>query len=151
MKICFVLNGRDVEIEASATTSLLSVLRQQCEIYSVRETCGIGVCGACTALVDGVPISTCIQLAPMAAGCDVVTAEGLAEDDPVVAAFADARAFQCGFCTPGFVLTVKHLLEENPQPTDPESRLALAGNLCRCGSYLNILAAVQRASKEHDP
>lgn len=145
MNIEFALNGDAVSVDAAADSSLLSVLRAL-GILSVRETCGIGVCGACTALVDGVPISTCILLAPLAAGCDVLTTEGLADDDPVLTAFANTHAFQCGFCTPGFVLTVKQLLEENPSPTEQDARLALAGNLCRCGSYPNILEAVRQAA-----
>ncbi len=146
MKLEFTLNGGSVTAESTADTNLLTVLREECGILSVRETCGIGVCGACTALVDGVPISTCLLLAPLASGCDITTAEGLADDDPVLAAFSEAHAYQCGFCTPGFVLTVKHLVEENPCPTDEETRRALAGNLCRCGSYENILDAARRAA-----
>lgn len=146
MRIEFELNGEAVAVDAPADASLLSVLRRRCGVLSVRETCGIGVCGACTALVDGVPISTCILLAPLAAGTEILTGEGLADDDPVVAAFAHEHAFQCGFCTPGFVLTARQLLSENRDPTTDEIRAALAGNLCRCGSYENIVSAVRRAA-----
>jgi aerobic-type carbon monoxide dehydrogenase small subunit (CoxS/CutS family) len=146
MNVAFELNGEPVEVDVDPTTSLLTVLRTRLGVRSVRETCGIGVCGACTALVDGEPISACLLLAPLVEGATVTTAEGLGGDHPVLRAFADAHAFQCGFCTPGFVLTVASLLEECPQPTDEEITLALAGNLCRCGSYLKIVDAVRRAA-----
>jgi aerobic-type carbon monoxide dehydrogenase small subunit (CoxS/CutS family) len=145
MNIAFTLNGAAVEVDAEPTESLLTVLRARLGIRSVRETCGIGVCGACTALVDGEPISACLLLAPLAEGAHIVTAEGIGHDHPVHRAFAEAHAFQCGFCTPGFILTVVRLLEECPRPTDEEIALALAGNLCRCGSYLKIVDAVRRA------
>ena len=146
MNVAFNLNGEQVEVDVPPTASLLTVLRTQLGVRSVRETCGIGVCGACTALVDGEPISACLLLAPLVEGATVTTAEGLGGDHPVLRAFADAHAFQCGFCTPGLVLTVANLLEECPQPTDEEIALALAGNLCRCGSYVKIADAVRRAA-----
>ena len=146
MNVAFNLNGEQVEVDVPPTASLLTVLRTQLGVRSVRETCGIGVCGACTALVDGEPISACLLLAPLVDGATVTTAEGLGGDHPVLRAFADAHAFQCGFCTPGLVLTVANLLEECPQPTDEEIALALAGNLCRCGSYVKIADAVRRAA-----
>ena len=133
MKIRFVLNGSPVEVEAGAGQNFLDVLRRQLGILSVRETCGIGVCGTCTALVDGEAISTCLLLAPLAEGAEVTTAEGLDDDHPVKRAFVEQHAYQCGFCTPGMVVTAAALLEENRSPTDEEIRLALAGNLCRCG------------------
>jgi aerobic-type carbon monoxide dehydrogenase small subunit (CoxS/CutS family) len=146
MNVAFNLNGEQVEVDVPPTASLLTVLRTQLGVRSVRETCGIGVCGACTALVDGEPISACLLLAPLVEGATVTTAEGLGGDHPVLRAFADAHAFQCGFCSPGLVLTVANLLEECPQPTDEEIALALAGNLCRCGSYVKIADAVRRAA-----
>ena len=146
MNVAFNLNGKGVEVDVPPTASLLTVLRTRLGLRSVRETCGIGVCGACTALVDGEPISACLLLAPLVEGATVTTAEGLGGDHPVLRAFADAHAFQCGFCTPGLVLTVANLLEECPQPTDEEIALALAGNLCRCGSYVKIADAVRRAA-----
>ncbi len=126
---------------------LLDVLRRELGLLSVRETCGIGVCGACTVLVDGEAISSCLLLAPLADGRAVETVEGLGGDHPVQRAFEAAHAFQCGWCTPGFVLTAKRLLEETPSPTEEEIRLAFAGNLCRCGSYLKIVDAVLGASR----
>jgi aerobic-type carbon monoxide dehydrogenase small subunit (CoxS/CutS family) len=146
VKIGFVLNGVAVETDARPTETLLTVLRRDFEVRSVRETCGIGVCGACTALVDGEVISACLTFAPLVHGCSVITAEGLGGDHAVQRAFADAHAFQCGFCTPGLILTTARLLEENPDPSEEEIRLALAGNLCRCGCYVKIIAAVKRAA-----
>jgi aerobic-type carbon monoxide dehydrogenase small subunit (CoxS/CutS family) len=148
VKIRLTVNGAAVEAEARPDEMLLAVLRRELGLTSVRETCGIGVCGACTVLLDGEPISACLLLAPLADGRAVDTAEGLAPDDAVRRAFAEAHAYQCGYCTPGFALTTKALLDENPSPTDEEIKLALAGNLCRCGSYLKIVDAVRRASKE---
>jgi len=147
MKVAVRLNGRDAELECEPDEMLLDVLRRE-GLGSVRETCGIGVCGACTVLVDGEPVSGCLTLAAQAEGREVTTVEGLGGADPVQRAFLDAHAFQCGWCTPGFVLTVKALLAENPNPSDPEITEALGGNLCRCGSYVKIADAVRRAAAE---
>lgn len=146
MKVAFELNGEEVAPEAGPDESLLAVLRRELGVLSVRETCGIGVCGACTVLLDGEPVSACLLLAPLAGGASVTTVEGLGGHHPVVRAFTEAHAFQCGFCTPGMVLTAAALLEERPSPTGEEIALALAGNLCRCGCYVKIVAAVQRAA-----
>jgi aerobic-type carbon monoxide dehydrogenase small subunit (CoxS/CutS family) len=146
VRLRFTLNDAAVEVEAGAGENLLTVLRRELGVLSVRETCGIGVCGACTALVDGQPLSTCLVLAPLADGAAITTAEGLAPGHPVRRAFAEVHAFQCGFCTPGMVLTAAALLEEEPQPSDDAIRLALAGNLCRCGCYVKIVEAVRLAS-----
>lgn len=146
MRIRFTLNGTPREVEARADEMLLDVLRRELGLTSVRETCGIGVCGACTALVDGQPISTCIFLAPMAEGRRVTTVEALGGDDPVQRAFLETHAFQCGYCTPGMVLTARSLLEESPDPSDEEIRAALGGNLCRCGCYVKIEQAVRMAA-----
>jgi aerobic-type carbon monoxide dehydrogenase small subunit (CoxS/CutS family) len=146
MKISFSLNGVPVEMEAEPDEMLLAVLRRNMGLRSVRETCGMGICGACTALVNGEPISTCIFLAPLAQGCEITTVEGLGGDHPVQRAFEEEHAFQCGYCTPGMILTVKSLLEENPHPSDEEIKVALGGNLCRCGCYVKILHAVKRAA-----
>ncbi|HLI91658.1 MAG TPA: (2Fe-2S)-binding protein [Ktedonobacteraceae bacterium] len=145
MKIHFKLNGVATEVEADPDEMLLEVLRRDFKLSSVRETCGVGICGACTALVDGAPISTCIFLAALAEGCEITTVEGLGGDHPVQRAFEEAHAFQCGYCTPGMILTVKAFLEENPHPTDEEIKMALGGNLCRCGCYVKIIDAVRRA------
>jgi len=147
VNVSFTLNGKAVEVRASPTDSLLTVLRRDLGVLSVRETCGIGVCGACTAIVDGETISACLLFAPLAEGAAVITVEGLGGDHPVQRAFAEAHAFQCGYCTPGLILTVARLLEENPAPDEETIRLALAGNLCRCGCYVKILDAVRRAAR----
>jgi aerobic-type carbon monoxide dehydrogenase small subunit (CoxS/CutS family) len=148
LKLSLTVNGAPVEIEARPDDMLLGILRRELGLTSVRETCGVGVCGACTVLLDGETVSACLVLAPLVEGRAVTTAESLPEIDPVPRAFAEARAYQCGYCTPGFLLATKRLLEENPSPTVEEIKLALAGNLCRCGSYLKIIDAVKRAREE---
>ncbi len=117
----------------------------------MRETCRIGVCGACTVLVDDEPVSGCLLLTAQAAGRRVTTVDGLPAGDPTVRAFADQHAFQCGYCTPGFVLTARALLDERPQPDEHEIAEALGGNLCRCGSYRKIVAAVRQAAGDRPP
>jgi aerobic-type carbon monoxide dehydrogenase small subunit (CoxS/CutS family) len=146
MRVRFNVNGEAVEVEARADEMLLDVLRRELELASVRYTCGVGVCGACTALVDGEPISTCILLAPLAEGKEVTTVEGLGGDHPVQRAFVDAVAFQCGYCTPGMILTAKRLLEEIPNPTEEKIMNYMGGNLCRCGCYAKIEDAVNLAA-----
>ncbi len=146
MNIHYKVNGARVEVEVDPDEMLLEVLRRDLDLRSVRTTCGVGVCGACTALIDGEPVSTCIYLAPLADGCEITTVEGLGSDHPVQRAFEEEHAFQCGYCTPGMILTVKTLLEENPHPSDEEIKVALGGNLCRCGCYVKIINAVKRAA-----
>jgi len=139
MNVDVILNGRAATLEARGDEMLLPALRRH-GLLSVRETCGIGVCGACTVLLDGEPVSACIMLAAQAAGHEVTTVEGLKGSDDVLRAFNEAHAFQCGWCTPGFVLTVKAM-----RPGD-EIREALGGNLCRCGCYVKIEEAVRRCA-----
>jgi len=145
VKLRFTLNGERADVEARTDDMLIDVLNGV-GITSVRETCGIGVCGACTVLVDGEPISGCLLLAPLAEGREITTVEGLGGEHPVQQAFAESHAFQCGYCTPGMILTAKRLLEENPRPNEEQVRLALAGNLCRCGCHVKIVDAVLRAA-----
>lgn len=143
----FHINGVEQEIE-SGTRTLLAVLRDDLGLVGAKEGCGIGVCGACTVLLDGQPISSCIMLAAQATGRDIVTVEGLAQDNRlhvIQQKFIDHAAFQCAYCTPGFILSTLALLNENPSPSVEEIRDYLGGNLCRCGSYKNILKAVQAA------
>jgi aerobic-type carbon monoxide dehydrogenase small subunit (CoxS/CutS family) len=148
MNIHFKLNGTPTEVEAGADEMLLEVLRRELHLTSVRATCGIGICGVCTVLVNGEPISSCIFLAPLAEGCEITTVEGLGVDHAVQRAFEEEHAFQCGYCTPGMILTAKSFLAENPAPSDEEIKVALGGNLCRCGCYAKIIRAVKRAARE---
>jgi aerobic-type carbon monoxide dehydrogenase small subunit (CoxS/CutS family) len=144
------VNGTPREVMVEPHHTLLDVLRRDFDTMSVREGCGIGMCGACTVLVNGEPISSCLKLAALAHDCDIVTVEGLSsggELHPVQQAFLDHAAFQCSFCTPGFILATKALIEENPSVTAEEAREYLSGNLCRCGSYVNILEAVLAAAR----
>jgi len=143
------VNGADHRVRARAHHTLLDVLRSELKLFGVREACGVGMCGACTVLADGKPISACLMLAPLAEGKELLTVEGMAENDGTLStiqqAFVDHTAFQCSYCTPGFLLSVKSLLAENPDPSEEEARSYLAGNLCRCGSYVKILDAVMDA------
>jgi len=143
------VNGNEFEIEAAART-LLEVLRTDLGLDGTKEGCGVGMCGACTILVDGKPISGCLILAEQVAGKEILTIEGLAKGKqlhPVQQAFIDERAFQCAYCTPGFILTTVALLNEDPNLGEGEIIEYLAGNLCRCGSYQNILNAVRKANE----
>ena len=148
MKVRFNVNGEAVEVEARPDEMLLDVLRGELGLTSVRQTCGVGVCGTCTALVDGEPFSTCIMLAPLAQGKRITTVEGLGGNHPVQEAFVAAEAFQCGYCTPGMILTAKRLLEEDPEPTRERIRAYMGGNLCRCGCYVKIEDAVNLAASK---
>ncbi|MDP6559138.1 MAG: (2Fe-2S)-binding protein [Candidatus Binatia bacterium] len=140
------INGREEKLEAEDGDTLLEVLRSRLQLWSVREGCGVGACGTCTVLIDGRPLSSCLLLAIRVEGKEITTVEGLAgngELDPIQKAFMEQRGVQCGYCTPGFILAVKALLSENPDPTDDEAREYLAGNLCRCGGYTDILRSVR--------
>jgi aerobic-type carbon monoxide dehydrogenase small subunit (CoxS/CutS family) len=141
-----VLNGRPAALDADPGETLLEVLRREAGVLSVRPSCGIGVCGACTVLLDGEPVSGCLLRAAQAAGREVTTVEGIPAEHPVRRAFAVERAFQCGYCTPGMVLTVAGMLDETPEPSDEQISEGLGGNLCRCGCYVKIHAAVRRAA-----
>lgn len=143
------VNGREHSVSAEPTQPLLEVLRDQLGLASVREGCGLGVCGTCTVLMNGRLVSSCLIMAAQAQGREVVTLEGIApvgELHPVQRAFLEAHAFQCAFCTPAFILSTIALLQENPHPSDEVVRNHLAGNLCRCGSYRSILQAVRIAA-----
>jgi aerobic-type carbon monoxide dehydrogenase small subunit (CoxS/CutS family) len=150
VRLTLRVNGETHEIETRTDESVLDVLRRELGLLSVRETCGIGVCGACTVLVDGAPMSGCLLLAPLAEGRELTTVEGLGGDHPVQRAFEQTRGFQCGYCTPGMILAAVRLLEEQPRPSEEDVRLAMSGNLCRCGSYVKIVDAVLRAAGRED-
>jgi aerobic-type carbon monoxide dehydrogenase small subunit (CoxS/CutS family) len=143
------VNGDRREVATHDCVTLLDLLRARFDTFGVREGCGIGVCGACTVLIEGRAISSCLVLAGMADGWSIDTVEGLAPDgdlDPLQQAFVDHNAFQCSYCTPGFLLMTRALLAETPHPTADQVREYLAGNLCRCGSYTKILDAVLDAA-----
>jgi aerobic carbon-monoxide dehydrogenase small subunit len=145
----FELNGRPEAVAARPEEPLLDLLRRQFHLFSVREACGIGVCGSCTVAIDGRQVSSCLILAGQAAGRSVETAESLSDDGtlhPIQQAFVEHNAFQCSYCTPGFLLAAKELLEQNSDPTPDEIREHLAGNICRCGSYVKIVEAVTDAA-----
>ncbi|MCI8328685.1 MAG: (2Fe-2S)-binding protein [Oscillibacter sp.] len=148
--IRFTLNGKAVSCEVSATEVLVDTLRVRFGLTGTKKACGTGDCGACTVLLDGTAIRSCIFLAAMADGHSITTIEGVGSIEsphPVQQAFVDAGAVQCGYCTPGMVLTSIALLEKNPRPTEAEIRVALSGNLCRCTGYQKIVEAVQLAAE----
>jgi aerobic-type carbon monoxide dehydrogenase small subunit (CoxS/CutS family) len=150
VRVGFQVNGDPVEVDVEPRTMLLEVLREELGLLGARGTCGVGLCGTCTVLLDGEPVSSCILLAPLVQGRAVTTIEGVAADDPVVSAFDRHHAFQCGYCIPGMVLTAKAFLagRERGCPGRAEVAEALGGNLCRCGCYVKIIDAVQDATEE---
>ena len=142
------VNGQDHRIANSSGRLLLQVLRDDLGLMGARGACGIGVCGPCTVLVDGRVMSSCLMLAAQAEGREITTVEGLSDGEdlhPVQQAYLDHFAFQCAYCTPGFILSTIALLDEDPLAEEDAIRGYLAGNLCRCGSYLNILRAALAA------
>ncbi|MGH3747893.1 MAG: (2Fe-2S)-binding protein [Micromonosporaceae bacterium] len=143
-----VVDGRRRTARVTGADVLMTVLRDQLGCGSVREGCGVGACGACTVLVDGRSVSSCLALAVRHHGAEVTTTEGLPDDDPVVRAYVAERAMQCGYCIPGFVLMTHELLADNPDPSEAEIAEQLEGNLCRCGAYVEIKAAAARAARD---
>ena len=143
------VNGDEREVEAADHESLLTVLRERLGLPGSKNACEQGECGSCSVLLDGALVCACLVLGAAAAGREVRTVESLADGDrlhPVQRAFVDMGAVQCGFCTPGLIVSTYALLKENPEPSDQEVREALSGNICRCTGYGKILEAVQRAS-----
>jgi aerobic-type carbon monoxide dehydrogenase small subunit (CoxS/CutS family) len=144
-----VVNREAREAEVDPRTTLADFLREQLRLTGTHLGCEHGVCGACTVLLDGAPVRSCLMLAVQADGHDVTTVEGLAAGDqlhPIQQAFSDSHGFQCGFCTPGFVMTTVALLEENPSPSEEEVRDYLSGNICRCTGYQSIVEGVLLAA-----
>ena len=150
-KIIFNLNGERVNIEVESTLTLAEMLREKFKLTGTKVSCGEGECGACTVLVNRKAVNSCIILAGDIDGSDVITIEYLAKDgqlDPIQQAFVDEGAIQCGYCTPGMVMSTKGLLLDKPNPIDEEIKDALAGNLCRCTGYDTIMKAVKKVSTD---
>jgi aerobic carbon-monoxide dehydrogenase small subunit len=149
MRITVKVNGADHSAEVEPRLLLVHFLREELRLTGTHVGCDTSGCGACTVLLDGVPIKSCTYLAVQADGREVETVEGLLNGgalDPIQAAFKQEHGLQCGFCTPGMMLTAKALLASNPKPSDEEVRWAISGNLCRCTGYMNIVRAVQAAA-----
>jgi aerobic carbon-monoxide dehydrogenase small subunit len=147
--IRFKLNGAAVSASIMPHETLIEVLSLRFDLKGARESCGQGLCGCCTVYVNAKSVSSCLYLAWLVDGAEVVTIEGISDGqklDPIQQAFIEASAFQCGFCTPGFIMMVKELLDAHPDPTDDEIRHYLTGNLCRCSAYPEIIDAVKLAA-----
>jgi len=154
MKLTFstTINGLHQEVQVGANRTLLEFLRDDLKLKGTVEGCSVGVCGSCTVLIDGKPVSSCLTLASNIEDKQVTTIEGLARDgelDPVQRAFLKHQAFQCGFCTAGMIMAVQGLLNTHPHPTEEQARDYLSGNLCRCGTYKEVLAAVRELAKDN--
>ena len=149
-KIRFKLNGEPIQVSVPVHWTLLRLLREQLGLTGTKEGCGIGECGACTILLNGVPVHSCLLLAPKIEGKEVQTIEGVGSRealDPLQQSFIDHGAVQCGFCTPGILLSSKALLENKPHPTREEVKEAISGHLCRCTGYQQIIEAIEDAGK----
>jgi len=150
-EITLCLNGRSETLTVEDADTLLDILRERFKLWSVREGCGVGSCGTCTVLLDGKAVSSCYFLAVRAAGHEITTLEGISDGlslHPIQEAFVSERALQCAYCTPGFVLSVKALLDEISSPSEEEIREFLLGNLCRCAGYADIMRAVRVAQEK---
>ena len=148
--VTFNINGEPQEILVQPWTTLLEAVRDELQLTGTKEGCGNGNCGACTVLLDGKAVNSCCVLAVEVDGQDVVTIEGLAKNgklDPLQESFIEYGALQCGFCTPGFLVSARAFLDSNPHPTEEEIRLAIAGNLCRCTGYDKIVRAIQAVAE----
>ncbi len=144
------VNGQSVMREVPDNRLLVDFLRYDLNLTGTKEGCSVGVCGACTVLLDGQPVSSCIVLVVMADGCEVTTIEGLAQDDrlhPLQQAFIEYGGFQCGICTPGQIMAAKVLLDVNPHPSKEEIQTWMMGNLCRCTGYYKIIESIQAAAE----
>lgn len=148
--IKFTVNGTPYELSVEPNELLVDVLRNKLDFTGTKKGCGTGECGVCTVIMDGKSVNSCLILAMEVEGREILTIEGLGERDqlhPIQEAFVNQGAVQCGFCTPGMVLSAKALLDENPLPTEEEIKLAIAGNICRCTGYRKIVEAIQEASR----
>lgn len=150
-QIKLTINGKQHVIQNGLSRTLLQLLREDLGLTGTKQGCGIGECGACTVLLNGKPVNSCLVLVGQLDGCSIRTIEGLAQKErlhPIQKAFIEEHAIQCGFCTPGFIMTTVGLLENNLEITEEQIREALAGNLCRCTGYVKIIKAVKRATRE---
>ncbi|MBW1721943.1 MAG: (2Fe-2S)-binding protein [Deltaproteobacteria bacterium] len=149
--VSFTLNGDPVTAEVPVTWNLLKTLREVFELTGAKEGCGVGECGACTVIVDGEAVNSCLFPIPEIEGRSVTTVEGLASKEgelhPLQKAFLENNGVQCGFCTSGMIMSAKALLDKNPDPTEEEIRTAISGNFCRCTGYVQIVEAIDMASK----
>ncbi|MFQ6058652.1 MAG: (2Fe-2S)-binding protein [Anaerolineae bacterium] len=147
-RIRMMVNGQEVELTVAAHRTLLQVLRDDLRLTGTKDGCSEGECGACTIIMDGLPINACLVLAPQADGREIVTIEGLSQDGqlhPLQQAFIDEGGVQCGYCTPGLIMSGVALLNENPSPSVEEIKEAISGNLCRCTGYFKVIKAIQAA------
>lgn len=152
-RLSLVVNGEQQELEVPANATLLDVLRDEIGLKGTKQGCGTGECGACTVLLEGEPVNSCLVIALQASGKSVVTIEGLSRDgsiDGIQEAFITHGAIQCGYCTPGMILSAKALLGKNPNPKEEEIREALIGNLCRCTGYQSIVEAIKSVRRQRD-
>jgi carbon-monoxide dehydrogenase small subunit len=151
MSVRFRVNGREVDVDVEPRLTLADCLRHHLRLTGTHVGCEHGVCGACTILLDGAAVRSCLMLAVQAEGAEVTTVEGLSNDadlTPLQKSFRKHHALQCGFCTPGMIMAVRQLLKQNQNPTESEIRHQLAGNICRCTGYTNIVRAVQSLASE---
>jgi carbon-monoxide dehydrogenase small subunit len=148
--ISLKINGYEYEVAVCPNRTLLDVLREDLRLTGTKEGCDDGSCGTCTVLLEGLPLRSCLYLAVEAKGKEITTIEGLAEGEqlhPIQQAFVDHGAIQCGYCSPGMILTAKALLDRNPTPTEPDIKLAISGNFCRCTGYNKIVTAIKKAGQ----
>ena len=148
--INLTINNEAYELAVEPNRTLVEVLRYDLGLTGTKQGCGVGDCGSCTVIMDGKPVNSCLVLAVQANGRNILTIEGLDVDQglhPLQQAFVDKGAVQCGFCTPGMLLSAKDLLDQNPKPDESEIRMAISGNLCRCTGYQKIVEAIKHASK----
>ncbi len=149
-RINLTINGEFEQVDAPSNMTLLGLLREKLALTGTKNGCSAGECGACTVLMNGEPVNSCMVLAIECDGAEIITIEGLAQDgqlNPVQQALIDAGGVQCGFCTPGVLITARALLDRNPHPSEEEIREALVGNLCRCTGYVRIIQGIQEAAR----
>lgn len=150
-QIKFTVNGKDYEVSVPPWRTLLEVIREELRLTGTKEGCGLGECGACTVIMNGKTVNSCLVLAAEADGKQITTIEGLANGDklhPLQQAFIDHGGFQCGFCTPGMIMSAKALLDANPKPTEDEIRQGISGNFCRCTGYTKIIESIKAAAED---